>query len=79
MGQGDNPSPSLWAAFLDILARCLVIFGIQVIRVDGDIIIVLKTMYVDDIESKIATAAGMRHRADIMAAFALILGIKFLE
>ena len=25
-GQGDNPSPSLWAAFLDILARCLASF-----------------------------------------------------
>ena len=36
-------------------------------------------MYVDDIESKTATAAGMQHRADIIAAFASIFGIKFSE
>ena len=80
-GQGDNPSPSLWAAFLDILARCLASFDIvdsyTVTKVNGDITIVLETMYVDDIESKTATAAGMQHRADIIAAFALIFGIKF--
>ena len=80
-GQGDNPSPSLWAAFLDILARCLASFGIQdsytVIRVDGDIMIVLETTYVDDIDSKTATAADMHHRAVIITAFALIFGIKF--
>ena len=68
---------------MDILARCLVSFGIQdsytVTRVNGDIMIVLETMYVDDIESKTATAAGMQHRADIIAAFALIFGIKFSE
>ena len=38
-GQGDNPNPSLWAAFLDILERCLA-FGIQdsytVTRVDWE-------------------------------------------
>ena len=45
--------------------------------VNGDITIVLETMYVDDIESKTATAVGMQHRADIIAAFALIFGIKF--
>ena len=48
-------------------------------KVDGDITIVLETMYVDDIESKTATAAGMQHRADIIDAFALIFGIKFSE
>ena len=46
-GQGNNPSPSLWTAFLDILARCLASFGIHdsytVTKVDGDITIVLKT------------------------------------
>ena len=82
-GQGDNPSPSLWAAFLDILARCLASFGIQdsytVTRMDGDITIVLETMYVEDIESKTATAAGMCDRADIIAAFALIFEINFFE
>ena len=82
-GQGDNPSPSLWAAFPDILARCLASFGIHdsymVTRVEGDIMMVLETMYVDDIESKTATVARMQHRADIVAAFALIFGIKFLE
>ena len=82
-GQGDNPCPSLWAAFLDILARCLASFGIQdsytVTRVDGNITIVLETMHVDDIDFKTATAAGMQHTADIIAAFALIFGIKFSE
>ena len=39
--------------------------------------IVVETMSVDDIESKTATAAGAQHRADIMAAFALIFGLKF--
>ena len=34
-------------------------------------------MYVDDIESKTSTANGMQNRADIIAAFAMIFGIKF--
>ena len=45
----------------------------------GDITIVLETMYVDDIDSMTATAAGIQHRADIIAAFALIFVIKFSE
>ena len=53
-GQGDNPSPSSWVAFLDIFARCLVSIGIQdsytVTMVNGDITIVLEIKYVDDIE-----------------------------
>ena len=36
-------------------------------------------MYVDYIESKTSTAHGMQNRADIIAAFAMILGIKFSE
>ena len=79
-GQGENPSPSQpsW-----ILAKCLASFGIYdsytVTMVYGDITINLETMYVDDVESKTATVAGMQHRADIIAAFAFIFGIKFSE
>ena len=53
-------------------------FGIHdsytVTRVNGDIIVVLEAMYVDDIESKTATVECMQHRADKIAAFALIFG-----
>ena len=77
-GQGDNPSPSLWAAFLDIMARSLARFYIvdrhTVTMVNGNIEVIIETMYVDDIESTTSTAAGMQSRADIIAAFALIFG-----
>ena len=82
-GQGDNPSPSLWAAFLDILARTLARFDIvnshTVTVVNGNIEVIIETMYVDDIESKTSTAHGMQNRADTIAAFAMIFGIKFSE
>ena len=80
-GQGNNPSPSVGVAFLDILARFLARFNIvdslTVTVVNGSIEVIIKTMYVDDIESKTSTATGMQSSVDIIAAFALIFGIKF--
>ena len=82
-GQGDNPSPTLWASFTDILCRVLASLGMEqgfeVREENGDLTLVIETMYVDDMESKTATAAGMQRRADIIAAFAMIFGIKFSE
>ena len=82
-GQGDNPSPSLWAAFLDILARTLARFEIvdshTVTMVNGNIEDIIETMYVDDSESKTSTASGMQNRADVIAAVAMIFGITFSE
>ena len=55
-GQGDNPSPSLWVALLNILARTLARFdkvdSHTVTVVNGNIKVIIKKMYVDDIEAK---------------------------
>ena len=45
----------------------------------GNIEDIIEAMYLDDIKSKISTAKGTQNRADIIAAFALIFGIKFSE
>ena len=82
-GQGGNPSLSLWVAFFDILVRSLARFAIvdshTVTVVNGNIEVIIEPMYVNDTESKTFTATGMQCRADIIAAFALIFGIKFSE
>ena len=53
----------MWAAFLDFLARALSSFGIvdshTVTVINGDIEVVIKSMYVDDIESKTSTSEAM--------------------
>ena len=47
--------------------------------VNGNIGVIIETIYVDDIESKTSTAHGMQNRADVIAAFAMIIGIKSVE
>ena len=47
--------------------------------VNGNIEVVIETVYVDDIKSKASTAHGMQYRADVIAAFAMIFGIKLSE
>ena len=76
-GQGDNPKPSLWAAFLDILARKLARFDIvdshTATVVNGNIEVAIETI------SKTSTAHGMQNRAAVIAAFTMIFGIKFSD
>ena len=56
----------MWAAFLDILARTLARFDIvdshTVTVVNGNIEVIIETMYVDDIEYKTSTAQGMQNK-----------------
>ena len=70
-------------AFLDILARTLAKFDIvdshTVSMVNGNIEVIIETMYVGDIDSKTSAANGMHNRADVITAFAMIFGIKFSE
>ena len=83
VGQGDVFSPACWAAFLDMLARLLsrlgVTDGYMCTCADGNLLMVIETMYVDDMESKTATFAGMQRRADRISAFCLVFGIRFSE
>ena len=59
--QGDNPSPSLWAAFLDIMARSLAIVDNHTMTVvNGGIEVIIETMYVDDIDRRHRLLLGCR-------------------
>ena len=43
--------------------------------INGDFKVIIKSMYVDDIESKTSTPKVMKNRANITTAFAMIFGI----
>ena len=47
--------------------------------INGNIEVIIETMYVDDIESRTSMADGMQNRADVIAAFAMIFRIKISE
>ena len=61
------------------LARFDIVYSYAGTLANGNIEVIIEMMYVDDIESKSSTASGMQNRADIIAAFAMIVGIKLSE
>ena len=78
-GQGDIPSPSLRAALLYILLRALVYFDLIDSHTAAIVKVVIKSVFVDDIESKTAIPMAMHHKAGITVVVAVIFAIKFSE